>query len=423
MRYTSILLHYSIKIKQDSAGGGAFIKIAGIVAEYNPFHSGHQWQIAETRRQGATHVVAVMSGCFTQRGEPALWDKWTRTRGALLGGADLVLELPLPYAMATAERFAFGAVSILDSLGVCDLLSFGCECGDAAQLDAAVAALTDLRVAAKIGENMTTGITYAVARQQAVAAGYGDVVAGLLGEPNNILAIEYLLWLKKLGSKMRPMALLRQGAAHDSPKVGQYASASAIRELFAEGDVQAENWLTEPVYRLYHDAWAGGECFDRGSFDRPVLAALRRLSPQQIKSLPDVAEGLENRIYQAIRTAESLEGLLGDIKTKRYSHARLRRILLAGWLGVPGTLVKEPPPYVRVLGMNGHGKEILGAVGNGGTLPISHSLVRLAKLGERERDYTLLEAGADDLYATVTKKIQPCGKDYTQQPCICGIIA
>ncbi|MEG1778339.1 MAG: nucleotidyltransferase family protein, partial [Angelakisella sp.] len=168
------------------------MKIAGIVAEYNPFHSGHEWHIAETGKMGATHIVAVMSGCYLQRGEPALWDKWTRTRGALLGGADLIIELPLPYACATAQCFARGAVSILDALGVVDMLSFGSECGEIEQLRTVAAAIADKQVKAKTSELLAEGITYAAARQRAVAALCGSAAAELLAQPNNILAIEYM---------------------------------------------------------------------------------------------------------------------------------------------------------------------------------------------------------------------------------------
>lgn len=390
------------------------MRVAGIIAEYNPFHSGHGWHIAETRAQGATHIVAVMSGCYLQRGEPALWDKWTRTRAALLGGADLVVELPLPYACATAQRFATGGVSILEALGAVDVLSFGSECGDVAQLTAAADAILDSCVEEKTAELLSGGITYAAARQQAVAALYGRELSALLARPNNILGIEYIASLKKLGSGITPVTICRAGAEHDSHEAGEHASASALRALVAGGNIDAAARYLSPQCRdLFMRAWQVGECYTPALLERPMLAALRRLTVQDIAQLPDIAEGLENRIYTALRTATGVEELLDAVKTKRYSHARLRRILLCGWLGVPSAMGKEPPPYIRLLGMNDRGQEILARAGQTATLPMSHSLVRLSEVGKRQAAFARLEAVADDLYGTVTTKVQPCGRDYT----------
>ncbi|MEG0853769.1 MAG: nucleotidyltransferase family protein [Angelakisella sp.] len=390
------------------------LEIAGIVAEYNPFHTGHGWHVAETRRLGATHIVAVMSGCYVQRGEPALWDKWVRTRAALLGGVDLVLELPLPYAAATAQRFAFGAVSILDALGVVDRLSFGSECGDVALLSAAAEAILDSSVEQKTTQFLSEGITYAAARQQAVSALYGQEVSTLLERPNNILGIEYLAALRRLGSSIKPMTVTRMGAGHDSSAAGEHASASALRALVSGGSfAEAERYLPEQCRALYTRAWEEGACYLPALLERPMLAALRRLTVEEISALPDISEGLENRIYTALRTAESVEGLLDAVKTKRYSHARLRRILLCGFLGIPAGLTENAPPYIRILGMNDRGQEILARVGRGGAVPISHSLLRLSEAGERQNTFAQLEAVADDLYGTLTGKVQPCGRDYT----------
>lgn len=390
------------------------MRVAGIIAEYNPFHSGHQWQIAQTRALGATHTVAVISGCYLQRGEPAIWDKWTRTRAALLGGVDLVIELPLPYACATAQRFATGGVAILEALGAVDFLSFGSECGDVSQLTAAAAAILDSTVEEKARELLSGGITYAAARQQAVTAIYGEGLAELLARPNNILGIEYIAALKRMGSGITPVTVPRVGAAHDSNETGEHASASAIRGLVAEGKLdRAMEYIPTSCRDSFTRGWQSGECYSPALLERPMLAALRRMTVQEIAQLPDIAEGLENRIYTALRTASSIEELLERIKTKRYSHARLRRILLCGWLGVPFHMGKEPPPYLRILGMNHRGQEILARAGQSATLPMSHSLARLAEVGERQEAFARLEAVADDLYGTITKTVQPCGRDYT----------
>ena len=187
--------------------------IAGVVAEYNPFHLGHAHHLEETRRRGATHIVAVMSGQFVQRGEPALLDKWTRARAALSCGADLVLELPLPYAMATAQRFALGAVGLLDALGCVDLLSFGSDCGDLDRLKACIRLLNDPRFPQALGQFLDRGMTFAAARQQAVRELGGAELAATLGRANDILALEYLAALEQLGSAMAPLAIPRRERA------------------------------------------------------------------------------------------------------------------------------------------------------------------------------------------------------------------
>lgn len=391
------------------------MKIAGIVAEYNPMHTGHLWQIEETRRLGATHLVAVMSGCFTQRGEPALWDKWTRAEAALAGGADLVIELPLPWAAATAQRFAMGAVSLLAGLGVVDMLSFGSECGEIELLRRAVTALSDPEALGLVPRLMTGGVTYAAARQQAVEALHGTEAARLLTSPNNILGIEYMLWLDRLGSKITPVTVRRKGAGHDSNGLGEYASASALRQLLHRGETRrAAAYLPEAARELFIAGWERGECYSPAMAERPMLAKLRTLSREDIARLPDISEGLENRIYDAVRSFGSVGRILEAAKTKRYSHARLRRILLSGWLGVEGDLCREMPPYIRLLAMNSRGREVLAAAGEKATLPISQSAARIQKMGEREQRLIKLEAAADDLYATVTAKVQPCGRDYTK---------
>ncbi|MEG1874159.1 MAG: nucleotidyltransferase family protein [Angelakisella sp.] len=386
------------------------MKIAGIIAEYNPFHNGHAWQIAETRRMGATHIVAVMSGCYTQRGEPALCDKWLRTRGALLGGCDLVLELPLPYAMATAQRFAQGGLQLLDAMGV-SWVSFGSECGELPPLRRAAEALGNPAVQARIPVLLSAGITYAAARQRAVEEQAGASVGMLLQSPNNILAIEYLTALDKLQSTIEPVTVKRLGAAHDSDQEGALPSASALRRVLRQGDFLTQG-MPELWGELLLQAAAQGRLTDPGILDRLALAKLRGMAAADWATVPDIAEGLENRFYDAARVADSLSDLLARVKTKRYTLARLRRIALAGWLGLTEELGALPPPYLRILGMNRRGSELLGALSP--TLPLSHAAARLEELGELPGRFIRLEAAADDLYGLLTPTVQPCGKDYTE---------
>ena len=217
------------------------MKVAGIVAEYNPFHNGHAHQVERTRApEGgeASHVVAVMSGSFVQRGEPALLPKADRVRAALAGGVDLVLELPLPWALSSAEGFAYGAVSVLAGLGCVDLLSFGSECGEVAPLEKAVSVMEGPRFSSLLRYHLDYGISFPEARRKAVEELAGSRTASLLDSPNNILGIEYLKALRRLSSPIQPFTLRRLGPEHDAERpLGDMASASYLRSLYRAGRV------------------------------------------------------------------------------------------------------------------------------------------------------------------------------------------
>ena len=234
---------------------------AGIVAEYNPFHRGHAWHIARTRRTlGAdTAVICVMSGHWVQRGECALTDKWSRAALALSGGADLVLELPTPWAMASAESFARGAVGLLAATGVVDVLSFGSETGELAPLRAAAAALDGSDYPERLRAGLARGLSFPAARQAAVGA-------DCLASPNDNLGVEYL---RALPPGMEALTIPRRGAAHDGPAAGGFASASELRALLRAGRAaEANPYLTAP--------WSG-EAASMAHIDRAVLARLRTM--------------------------------------------------------------------------------------------------------------------------------------------------
>ncbi len=394
------------------------MKIGGVVAEYNPFHNGHAYQLLELRRTGATHITVVMSGNFVQRGEPALLDKWTRTEAALLSGADLILELPLPYGAATAERFAFGAVSLLEGLGCVDLLGFGCESGDLPALQRAARAVEDPEVYEAVRERMAGGISFAAAREEAVRERWGETGASLR-QPNDILAVEYLRQLGRLGSSIQPVAVARKGAGHDSEMgEGGFASASFLRERWGDGPGEVLTYLPRQTHRVYEQARAEGRILDRERWQWMELSGLRALSKERFAQVPDLSEGLENRLYTASRQAGSLSELYSLCKAKRYSHARLRRLALAAFLGVERDLYRLPPPYLRVLGFNGRGREILAKAAKTARLPISHSLVRLEQLGGEAARFAALEAKAGDQYALGLGSPRPCGWEYTHKPVI-----
>ncbi len=392
--------------------------VAGIVAEYNPFHNGHAHLIEATRAAGATHIVAVMSGDFVQRGGPACAPKAVRANAAAACGADLVVELPLPYAMATAERFAAGAIGILDGLGCVEVLSFGSETGDLELLAKAAEAVLSPYCDELTKQLLAEGVTYARARQRAVETLYGEAVAEVLSSPNNTLAVEYLRQIFLRGLRIQPFTIQRKGASHDAERAdGSFASASLLRSLLDLEPLDAVARFVPPeAMKVYQSAKAGGLFpFRPHSLDTAVLSAVRKMEPETFASLPDLSEGLENRLYAAARQAVSLDGLLSLVKTKRYPLSRIRRLVWNAYLGVPGDLMQLPPPYIRVLASNRRGLELLSKSSRTARLPVSHSLARLEEKGELAARMVRLCARASDLYALGLPAVQPCGGDYTHK--------
>lgn len=391
------------------------MKTAVITAEYNPFHKGHRWQLEQVRAAGASHVAVVMSPDFTQRGTPAIFPKRLRAQAALQNGADLVLELPVCYALAGAQRFAFGAVQLAAAMGCVDLLAFGAEDADLVQLRQACTALQQEEVNQTIRQLLPSGITFAKARERAVAAVYGEETALLLQKPNNILAIEYLCQLEKLpDAHIQPLALGRIGNTHDGEPVGEFASASFLRGLMLEGRwEQAQQYLPQNVWQLYRQAQQDGQFTDLQLGERAVLSALRRMEQKEMAQLADLSEGLENRLYRASRKACSLEQLYAAVKSKRYPLARVRRLVMNAFLQLPAQMQTMPPPYLRVLGMNERGKQILSAMKKTASLPVSTSLMKLARSTQAARQWAQVEAAACDQYSIFCQQIQASGSDWS----------
>lgn len=324
-----------------------FVKITGIIAEYNPFHNGHKYQIEEARKFSDS-IVSIMSGSFVQRGGIAITDKWTRAQIAINNGVDLVLELPVIYSMNTAQKFASGAVKLLDKTKVIDNLCFGSECGDIKKLsDAAEILLTESKdISAKIKSFLDSGMSYPMAREKAHK---GHIESGILSEPNNILAIEYIKALMKNNSKIKPVTLTRKGTGyHDNFSNGNMASASAIRDMIIKGE-KIEEFVPRDDFRIY----------DESMLDASVISKLRTMTKGELSNINDVTEGLENRIKDAINFSSSIDELCNNIKTKRYPMSRIRRIVFSALLGITKDIINEDVNYVRILAMNETGAKIL----------------------------------------------------------------
>ena len=383
------------------------METAGIVAEYNPFHRGHAWHIAETRRRlgGDAPVVCVMSGHWVQRGECALADKWLRAALALDRGADLVVELPTPWAMASAESFARGAVSLLAATGVVDVLSFGSETGELAPLEEAAAALDAPDYPERLRAALGRGLSFPAARQEAAGA-------ACLSAPNNNLGVEYLRSLRALGSTIRPLTVPRQGAGHDGPAAGGFASASELRRLLRAGrGAEAAPYLTAP--------WSG-ELADMQHIERAVLARLRTMGEGDWAALPDGggAEGLPSRLAKAAREAVSLEDFYTRAKTRRYPHARLRRLALAAFLGLRAAERPAAPPYVRVLGLGGRGRALLRRMKDTCPLPVIVKPAQARELDGPARTLFESEARYTDLYGLCFPAPRPCGAEWIHSPVV-----
>ncbi|HBB20623.1 MAG TPA: nucleotidyltransferase [Ruminococcus sp.] len=387
------------------------MKVSGIICEYNPFHNGHARHIAETRRNGATHIVCVMSGGFVQRGDVAIMDKLARARLAVRSGADLVIELPVQYCLAPAEKFAEGAVWLLHSLGAVDELSFGSECGDISRL--AHAMITSETAAVEYNEEiksiMEKGYTYPRALSS-VINGMDPEAAAVISEPNNLLAIEYLRALRSFSSPMRPFTVKRDNAGHDSPVPEDgMASASYIREQISSGnDIST---FTTPLWaEAVQRAINAGKTADITRLERVLLYKLRTSSPEEIAGLFDVGQGLENRIYGA-RMSGSLEELLYAVKTKRYTMARIRRILLSLLIGVNRQDMTHMPPYGRILAFNEGGREILARAKDRASIPFGSSLAKLSQKNRTARRFAELEAAASDIYGLALDTITSSQED------------
>ena len=393
------------------------MRIAGIIAEYDPFHNGHAAHIANTRAENggnATHIVAVISGNFTQRGEPALLSKYKRAEMALACGADLVLELPLPWAMAPAENFAAGGVAVLNALGCVDMLSFGSECGDVLSLKRLADLSSDPLYRSAIKAELENGIPYAAAGQAAATKIVGEPIAAHLASPNNTLGIEYLRAMTAQGANWEVFTLQRQGALHNEMVAKDaFASATMLREMVRENNMcLLDAYMPEASVSILQSAHADGETTTQTvRLENALMAHLRRLSLEEYSRLPWLSEGLENRLYRESRTATDYHALLDTIKTRRYPMARLRRVLWASLIGLTNTDTTGLPPYIRVLGMNERGREILATASP--TLPLVTRTAQVANLDERAKRIFALECAATDLHALAMEKPLPCGTDHT----------
>ena len=395
------------------------MKFAGIIAEYDPFHNGHAWQLAQARALGAQHVAVAMSCGLTQRGALPLLPEPVRTAAALRCGADLVFALPAPCACAGAEAFARAGVRILAAAG-CDALVFGAETPDAALLMEAARVLCSEDYRGALQQQLACGArSFAAARQAAVeAVRPGTALAALLDKPNNNLAVEYCKAILEQDAPLTPVPLPRQGADHGQALTesghAAFASASALRALWAEGGAAAlAPYVPEKALELYKQSEYDGTYTDFAVMGRCELALLRAAcaGPQPFAQVRGVSEGLEHRLENAVRRCTTLPQLLDELTTVRYPRARMRRLAMDAALGFTVQAVPALPPYLHLLGAR---REALGLLKDT-ALPASHSLARLERQDDACARMVQAQAKAADFGALCRKMPAPMGEVYRQK--------
>ncbi len=355
----------------------------GVVAEYNPFHKGHKYHLDRSREMtGDDTVAVVMSGDYVQRGEAAVYDKFCRTALALDGGADLVLELPLPWCISSAETFAFGAVRILESVGV-SCISFGSECGEIEKLqdlsEKCAAAGEELKQFMKLHPEFS----WPRARRELIGS-------ELLDGPNNLLGLEYLKAARV------PCITVKRNSEHDGE-----GSAMEIRTAMERE----------------------GLGFDRESFDIAAVSRLRMFDREYFNILPDCEDGAGNRLYDAVRQNAALEEIFSAAKTKSLTMSAVRRLTMCAVLGVKQGMNQGLPPYIRVLGFNSKGRAALADAKGSSEIPILTKTADIVNFDERARKVFATGASAHDLYVLFSEEkrkesAQKCGYDWKTGPIV-----
>lgn len=370
------------------------MKICGIICEYNPLHFGHKYQIDKTREKlgDDTIIIAIMSGNFVQRGEIAVLHKTSRAKMAVLSGVDLVIELPLNYVLSSAENFAFGAIDILGQMGITHL-SFGSECGDISKLYKIVDIITDKTFKEDIYTHMKTGKSFATSREENLRK-ISDEYADIIKSPNNILAIEYLKMLQN--TEIMPLTITRKDTPHDSDIIlNNFSSASNIRNLI-KNNIDVRHLL--PDFEILEQSIKDGRAaIFMQELELAIFTYLRRITIDELLHIRDCDSSLANRIYNLSKTHSVLDELIDDVSTKRYTKARVRRIILSVFLGLKKDI---KPEYIRVLAFNNKGRTILRQKKS--VLPIVTRYMDYKHL--ENTDYFRLDNFAEDIYSLLYKE-------------------
>lgn len=408
------------------------MRTVGIIVEYNPLHNGHLYHLQQSVKiTGADAVVAVMSGHFLQRGEPALADKWARAEMALRAGCDLVLELPVAYSSQPAQWFAYGAVAALHATGIVDALCFGSESGDAATLGRIADRLADepAEVGAELARLLKEGLPYPAAYAEAVrrflrSAGAGGDAEYRLDQPNHTLGLHYLLALRRLGSSIEPYSIRRERSEYGQTTItdAAIASATALRQLLGRSgrlDDLAPYVPSSTLEILQREALAGRAPVTWESFSRPLFHQLYRSDEADLAAFAEVSEGLEHRIRRSLYQLPELSvgRLLESLKTKRYTRTKLQRTLLRILLGhrkdeLSASSLASGIGYIRVLGFTAKGRDLLRRMKRTASVPVVQSAA------DGRWPYLAMDARATAVYSLAFRDSSPrmASRDYTRPP-------
>ena len=365
--------------------------ISGIIAEFNPLHNGHKYLIDRAKNDGNT-VVCVISGNFVQRGDTAIVPKFARAEMSLISGADIVVELPTPWAMSTAQNFALGAISQLLTFGI-DSLYFGSECSDIEELFKIAQILSSEEYQNKISSSSNKNITFAALRSQIVSSILGYKTE-ILNSPNDTLAVEYICAAKKLNADIRFIPVKRVGAGHnDTDSSNEFSNATLLREAVLSGNV---NYIKKYMPIESANILVRSPISNIERLDTAIISRLKLLNKDDFNSLPDISEGLENLLYNKIRTSMTYSGLLAELKSKRYTLARIRRLILSAFLGIDKKYFLTEPPYVRLLGFKQSAIEVLNKKAY---KPVISKISQINDLDLTSKELFNLENKINEIYA------------------------
>ena len=403
------------------------IRTLGIIAEYNPFHNGHMYHLQKAKEEsGAQYTICVMSGNFVQRGTTSIINKWKKAELALQNGIDLVIELPTIYSVSSAENFAQGAIKLLESLGIVDGISFGAETSDYGALNNIATILLDEPKVYKniLNKELKKGLSFPKARENALMLYLNDNkrYVDILHSPNNILAIEYLKSLKKIKSTIQPIPVKREKVYYNDNKiVDDFASATAIRAMLKNkqfGDIRKV--VPDVTYEvLRKESELENIVLDLSSYEKELIYTLRKMTVKEIEDLPDVTEGLEHSIKNAVSMSNDINHILDVIKSKRYTQTRLQRILIYALLGITKKDViasRKVNPYIRVLGFNEKGRNLISRINKQNPKATVITSVKKFKTSNNSKVYSRMldiDIFSTDVYTIACKSNPIANLDYT----------
>ena len=405
------------------------MKISGIITEYNPFHLGHKLHLEKSKTlSNSDAIVCVMSGNFMQRGIPAILNKWNRASIALANGVDLIIELPTVFSISSAEFFSKGAISILNSLGVVDSICFGSESGSIKNLSLISEILVNepALFKEKLSEILSSGIPYHKARSLALKnfiennnLDFDEDIESFLNSSNNILGIEYIKSLLILKSNIKPLSFMREGSNYnDKNLTGNFSSATSIRESYFKNKSldNLKDSLPIKTFSILKNFLENGENFTDPEIMFKYIKHSLITNKEVLLKIPDVNEGIDNKILKEIPKCNSLEEFILCVKSKRYTYTRINRILCNIFLGTYSYNLLElrntSPKYVRILGLNEKGAKILKKVKKYSDIEIITKIPN-----DLTNPMIKLDIQATNCYSLISNKTR-YNEDYLRSPII-----